>query len=257
VLAGAMPINSWASQQGILNDIRKAKRKSLQNLPSSVNGRTRAQTDIKSRKLGVALGIDGDLISDSIRDASFDVIPKAREAVKHGDCGALKDLLESRVDVNYVDHHGMSLLHLAVLFKHQDVARLLINLGADVHIRDSSGETAFEVADPTLSRRMESWTLEARKPRGRKQKRFMTVRNLATQDKHSGTPETKAHNYDRQQIEDQKHTTERVQLHHPAHGQPKTMFIDPSATMQHNIFSNQTMSAPGSPTGLWNSVIAN
>lgn len=55
-----------------------------------------------------------------------------REAIKNNDISAVKDLLMQGVDANYCDKQGMSLLHLATVFNHTEIAFILMDAGASV-----------------------------------------------------------------------------------------------------------------------------
>jgi len=57
------------------------------------------------------------------------------EAVNKGDIGQLKLLISKDTDVNVRDQRGMTLLHLAAINGHTDIAALLINKGANVNAR--------------------------------------------------------------------------------------------------------------------------
>lgn len=71
------------------------------------------------------------------------------EAVKLGDVEAVRRLLEeSPTLVNRGDTgFGATPLHWAALRGHEDVARLLLDKGADVNVRNNDGETPLQVAE--------------------------------------------------------------------------------------------------------------
>lgn len=87
--------------------------------------------------------------SSRVYDAS---VSGAREAVKADDADALRRVLSSATfDVNAKDNSGMTLLHLACLLNRKRAAEILIAHGADLDARNAQGETARDVAPPTLA----------------------------------------------------------------------------------------------------------
>lgn len=48
------------------------------------------------------------------------------------------------------------MLHLAAIFNHSEIADLLLSAGADPTVANSDKETAMDVAQPTLRRKMEA-----------------------------------------------------------------------------------------------------
>jgi ankyrin repeat protein len=48
------------------------------------------------------------------------------------------------------------MLHLAAIFNHTEIAELLLAAGADPTIPNSDKETAMDVAQPTLKRKMQA-----------------------------------------------------------------------------------------------------
>jgi ankyrin repeat protein len=53
---------------------------------------------------------------------------------------------EALVDINTADLAGQTAFHLAVESKNEEVVDIVINLGANVHALDASGQSAFERA---------------------------------------------------------------------------------------------------------------
>ncbi|KAL7096195.1 hypothetical protein ACP275_10G067600 [Erythranthe tilingii] len=77
-----------------------------------------------------------------------------REAIKNGDTAAVKKLLSQDVDANYRDKQGSSLLHLAAVFNHTEIAFALIDNGASLDCKNSQGETPLDCAPATLQYKM-------------------------------------------------------------------------------------------------------
>lgn len=78
-----------------------------------------------------------------------------REAIKNGDASAVKDLLMQGVDANYCDKQGMSLLHLATVFNHTEIAFILMEAGANVDAKNAQGETPLDCAPTMLQYKMQ------------------------------------------------------------------------------------------------------
>eukprot|EP00271_Cylindrocystis_brebissonii_P010550 TRINITY_DN26755_c0_g1_i1.p1 TRINITY_DN26755_c0_g1~~TRINITY_DN26755_c0_g1_i1.p1 ORF type:complete len:305 (-),score=62.99 TRINITY_DN26755_c0_g1_i1:501-1415(-) len=77
-----------------------------------------------------------------------------REAVKNADVAGVQALLQQGIDPLFVDRQGMSLLHLAALFNHRDIAFLLMDAGAKLDARNPQGETAADCAPAMLAHQM-------------------------------------------------------------------------------------------------------
>ncbi|KAF8401181.1 hypothetical protein HHK36_014485 [Tetracentron sinense] len=77
-----------------------------------------------------------------------------REAIKNSDTAAVKKLLSKGVDANYRDKQGLSLLHLAALFNHTDIAFVLMEYGASLDCKNAQGETPFDCAPTMLQYKM-------------------------------------------------------------------------------------------------------
>ena len=56
-------------------------------------------------------------------------------------------LTESDVDLDAVNDHGSSALHLAAIVGDRDIARALVNRGADMDLADTDGRTAADIAE--------------------------------------------------------------------------------------------------------------
>merc|ERR1712137_1318287 len=77
-----------------------------------------------------------------------------RDAIKNGDVHGVQEVL--RVDstcAGYKDRQDQSMLHLAAIFNHTEIAELLLMAGADPTVENSDHETAMDVAAPTLKRK--------------------------------------------------------------------------------------------------------
>ena len=68
------------------------------------------------------------------------------QAVTAGDERAVSALLANGADVNETTSGGQTALILAIIFGHTNVVRLLVNAGADPHLRDNLGLNAIEWA---------------------------------------------------------------------------------------------------------------
>ena len=87
-------------------------------------------------------------------ELSFDV-QGMRLAIKNGDLIVVQQILDLDKKLGrYVDSAGQSMLHLACIFSHTEIAMLLLDVGADPEIRNAHGETAFDLAPPALAQKM-------------------------------------------------------------------------------------------------------
>ena len=78
-----------------------------------------------------------------------------RLAIKNGDLIVVQQILDLDKKLGrYVDSAGQSMLHLACIFSHTEIAMLLLDVGADPEIRNAHGETAFDLAPPALAQKM-------------------------------------------------------------------------------------------------------
>ncbi|KAL8168366.1 hypothetical protein V2J09_009865 [Rumex salicifolius] len=77
-----------------------------------------------------------------------------RDAIKNHDTYAVMELLRKGVDPNFCDKQGLSLLHLAAVFNHTDIALALMEHGAKTECKNSQGETPMDCAPPTLQYKM-------------------------------------------------------------------------------------------------------
>ena len=78
-----------------------------------------------------------------------------RLAIKNGNLETVQKILETdRKLGRYVDSAGQSMLHLACIFSHSEIAMILLDAGADPELKNSHGEMAFDLAPPALAQRM-------------------------------------------------------------------------------------------------------
>jgi ankyrin repeat protein len=59
--------------------------------------------------------------------------------------GTVRDILNGGDSPDSPDKHGYAPLMLAVMWGHEDIARVLLELGADPHVRNRLGQTAREM----------------------------------------------------------------------------------------------------------------
>jgi ankyrin repeat protein len=64
----------------------------------------------------------------------------------NGNTSEVKRLLDRDVDVNQLDHHGQTLLHLAIGCGYIGIVRALLQHGADVHAKNRDGATPLHIA---------------------------------------------------------------------------------------------------------------
>lgn len=68
------------------------------------------------------------------------------DAVKNGDVDTLTSLITSGVDVNIAGKNGIQPLHQAAFYGQDEIARLLIQSGANIQGRDAFGRTPLHWA---------------------------------------------------------------------------------------------------------------
>ena len=74
-----------------------------------------------------------------------------RDAIKAGDLNGVQDVLaRDGALASYQDRQTESMLHLAALFDHASIALALAAHGADPTVTNAAGESALDVAQPSL-----------------------------------------------------------------------------------------------------------
>jgi ankyrin repeat protein len=68
------------------------------------------------------------------------------EALKNDNTDIAKNLIEEGADVNFRDEHGMTPLHAAVTYQLMDIVNLLLDYNADVNGVDQDGNTPLHIA---------------------------------------------------------------------------------------------------------------
>jgi len=63
-------------------------------------------------------------------------------------------LLTAKANPRFIDRTGNSLVHLAAMFDQLDVVKLLIKSGANIWEKNPAGETAVDLAPPSLALKM-------------------------------------------------------------------------------------------------------
>ena len=85
-----------------------------------------------------------------------------RDAIKAGDLNGVQDVLARDASLaSYQDRQTESMLHLAALFDHASIALALAAHGADPTVTNAAGESALDVAQPSLRSKLtaarEAW----------------------------------------------------------------------------------------------------
>jgi hypothetical protein len=124
---------------------KKPADKKPQPTSSKLQTTTQAQTSTFS-------GFGG--ITAAKYDMKGDLNEQARDAIKGGDFAGLQKLIQGGADARYTDRTGNTLVHLAALFNHETMVNYLVKQGADVWVKNPSGETAIDVAQPALGSKM-------------------------------------------------------------------------------------------------------
>jgi ankyrin repeat protein len=77
----------------------------------------------------------------------------AANAAQEKDLGALRALVQRRIDVNAVQPDGTTALHWAVVWNNEEAISLLLRAGANVNARNRYGATALSEAGQCRKRR--------------------------------------------------------------------------------------------------------
>mmetsp|Transcript_8102 Transcript_8102/g.14356 ORF Transcript_8102/g.14356 Transcript_8102/m.14356 type:complete len:393 (-) Transcript_8102:19-1197(-) len=85
-----------------------------------------------------------------------------RAAVKRGDTDEVNALLQRDPSLStFSDRQLMSVLHLAVMFKHETICMALVGAGADPFAENKEGETPMGLAPLSLRKKMKGWLEES------------------------------------------------------------------------------------------------
>lgn len=80
-----------------------------------------------------------------------------RDAIKAKDLAGVKRILQANPALaNYEDSQKQSMLHLAAIFGHTEIAMALVGKGASPHLKNDQGETAMDVASPSLAEKIKA-----------------------------------------------------------------------------------------------------
>jgi len=79
---------------------------------------------------------------------------QCRDAIKAGDTDGVRSLLEAKVDLKVADRTGNTLAHLAAMFNRLEAVKMLVEGGADIWMKNPSGETAVDLAPAALAHKM-------------------------------------------------------------------------------------------------------
>jgi len=89
-------------------------------------------------------------------DLKGDLNEQCRDAIKAGDAAGVSTLLSNGAKASYTDRTGNTLVHLAAMFNRLDLILLLVKAGADINVKNPSGETAIDIAPPALAHKMKA-----------------------------------------------------------------------------------------------------
>src|SRR5690348_12242520 len=103
---------------------------------------SRTTVSVRTRSLGVGLVICLLSLHTAFSQPASDLL---FDAVKDGDAGKVKTLLDQKADVNVRNSVGRTPLMIAVMSGKSEVVKLLLDRGADTRLQDSKGETAKQL----------------------------------------------------------------------------------------------------------------
>ncbi|WP_035678662.1 ankyrin repeat domain-containing protein [Flavobacterium limnosediminis] len=83
--------------------------------------------------------------SKNVAIHNYDVTPLF-VAISKGDVATVKKFVEYGVDVNETKN-GMTPLMFAVRYNNAEIAKILIEKGADISVKDPNGRTALQLAE--------------------------------------------------------------------------------------------------------------
>lgn len=83
-----------------------------------------------------------------------DLNEQCREAIKEKDDEGVLLLLKAGANASYQDRTGNYLIHLAAMFDRLSTVKILVEAGANVWVKNPSGETSVDLAPPSLARKM-------------------------------------------------------------------------------------------------------
>eukprot|EP00163_Fabomonas_tropica_P012223 TRINITY_DN2349_c1_g1_i1.p1 TRINITY_DN2349_c1_g1~~TRINITY_DN2349_c1_g1_i1.p1 ORF type:complete len:163 (-),score=44.15 TRINITY_DN2349_c1_g1_i1:153-641(-) len=87
-------------------------------------------------------------------DLSGNLEDQCRDAIKDGDVRGATQLIEAGVDTAWKDRQGNTLLHMACMFNHTEIAMKLLAAGADPQRKNRDKESCLDIAPATLAFKM-------------------------------------------------------------------------------------------------------
>ena len=82
---------------------------------------------------------------------------KLLDAVKRKNITEVKEVLSIGADVNSASDNGWTVLIWACHYGHTDIARLLIEHGADINIKNKNGKTALDILKEQYPDKYKKW----------------------------------------------------------------------------------------------------
>jgi len=90
-------------------------------------------------------------------DPTQDINEQCREAIKNGNADAVRQLIQAKASMTWVDRSGNTLLHLACIMDKMPIITMLVEAGANPYIvntQSSANETPYDVASPSVQFRL-------------------------------------------------------------------------------------------------------